>query len=157
MILGVALAFQRGTSFWAFKDARVELLAQGNLVCLVRDGRLLLDQMGRVGLSRERLFAVLRAQRMEQLGEVKRVYLEAGGLWSVYPLPESKPGLSIVPATDEPFEAQERVAGWHACSSCCQAEQRPQEPEGPCRECGSPHWVSAVVESGKRTPAPQQA
>jgi uncharacterized membrane protein YcaP (DUF421 family) len=93
IILVIALTFQRGTSFWAFKNARIELLTQGNLVCLVRDGRLLLDQMARVVISRERLFAVLRGQRVEQLGEVRRVYLEGGGLWSVYTMPESQPGL----------------------------------------------------------------
>ena len=76
VILGIALAFQRATSFWAFKDARIELLTQGDLICLVCDGRMLLEQMGRVGISRERLLAVLREHGIEQFGEVKRVYLE---------------------------------------------------------------------------------
>jgi hypothetical protein len=107
-------------------------------------------------ISRERLFAVLRGQRIEQLGEVRRVYLEGGGLWSVYPVAESQPGLSIPPSTDEPFrQRREIVAGWHACSSGGQVEQQPQRPEGACRECSSPHWIEAVVDSGKRTPAPQ--
>jgi hypothetical protein len=57
--------------------------------------------MGRVGTSRELLRALLRGQRTEQLGRQAR--LSGGcGLWSVYPRPESKPGLSIVTAPDEP-------------------------------------------------------
>jgi hypothetical protein len=48
------------------KEASVELLTQANQAYLARDGRSLLDLMGRLGISRGRLFAVPRGQCIEQ-------------------------------------------------------------------------------------------
>jgi uncharacterized membrane protein YcaP (DUF421 family) len=158
VILGVALAFQCGANFWAFKDARIELLTQGDLICLVRDGRMCLKPMGQVGVPRERLSAALRGQGIEQLGQVRRVYLEGGGQWSVYKVPESRPGLTIVPESDEPFRQQQaKIPGWYACASCGHVQEQPQKPEKDCPYCGSPHWAEAVTEASQRTPAGQQA
>src|SRR5215207_9991760 len=47
-VLAVAVAFQRGLSLWAFKSRKVELLSQGDVSVLLKDGRLLPEGMAAV-------------------------------------------------------------------------------------------------------------
>ncbi|MFL5730402.1 MAG: DUF421 domain-containing protein, partial [Cytophagaceae bacterium] len=55
LILFAVVAFQKGLSFLTFKSYRAEAVTQGELSILLKDGRLLLDQMEKCVLSRERL------------------------------------------------------------------------------------------------------
>jgi uncharacterized membrane protein YcaP (DUF421 family) len=79
VVLGVALSFQRGLSFWAFKSRKVEVISQGDVSTLLKDGRLLPDGLRAALLSPEKIFASLRTQGVEHLGQVRRVYLEPTG------------------------------------------------------------------------------
>ena len=60
LLLVAILALQRGVSFWGTRSPKVEMLSQGRATPLVRDGVVLLDELGRAAISREQLFAALR-------------------------------------------------------------------------------------------------
>jgi uncharacterized membrane protein YcaP (DUF421 family) len=155
LILLVALAFQRGMNFWAFRSRRVELVTQGDVTALVVDGRLLLDEMRRNVLSRERLFSVLRTLGISELGEVRRAYLEATGQISLFRHDPPLPGLSILPAEDDEllFDAadDDQLRTCASCGALCSSPRR-------CERCHGDAWKRAVRPAGRaNTPEPVTA
>lgn len=105
----------------------VETFVEGSPSILAQDGYLSEKQYGSKGiLSREELFAILRTNKVEQLGQVKRAYMEQTGQISVfiYDRPDVKPGLPIIPPWDigelPTFQVEEPVseAGPYACWTC---------------------------------------
>ena len=80
VILGTVAALQRGVSVWSFHRQRVELGIHGDVRTIVLDGRLLLDALRQTKLSRDMVLSQLRSQRVWQLGELRRVYLDLIGL-----------------------------------------------------------------------------
>lgn len=99
LILLLTTALMRGFNYLCFKSKRAELLIQGRVNILVRDGVLDLETLKRLNISKQQLFAVLRNKKITQLGCVSRVYLEACGLFSIYEQ-QPKPGLPIFPPKD---------------------------------------------------------
>jgi hypothetical protein len=117
---------------------------EGRSDTLVRDGAIELDTMKRAGISRERLFALLRNQQVLQLGEVKRAYLEAGGQLSVYRDSEPRAGLCLLPGTDrDAYEDQFSDGGQCACRSCGNLVDD-DHANGACPICHDDQWAPAA-------------
>lgn len=145
VILLVAIAYQRGLNLLAFRQRKAETILQGDVVSLVADGRLSLIAMKHMVLSHERLFSVLRQEGLVHLGQVKRVYSEADGRFSVYRTTDPKPGLCLVPQCDlGPAEEQFGVDGHYACRNCGETLQRQRRPDEPCPHCSACNWTNAV-------------
>ncbi len=100
IILLCALFFQRGLNWLAFKYRKVEVATQGDLQTMVKEGCLDLEEMTKARISKEQLFANLRSQNIKHLGQVKRVYLEGCGMFTVFRQSDTRPGLSILPEKD---------------------------------------------------------
>lgn len=143
----LAVLFMHHFSNWlAFKYRRVELVQQGDLALLVRDGCLDLPAMQRQALSHEQLFGQLRNQNIAQLGELRRVYFEANGRISLYKLPAPQPGLSILPPEDGPALATTGPAqGKQVCATCGHVPTPTDHAGGHCLRCGADKWVPAVL------------
>lgn len=118
VVLFVGLVFQQGLARLSFWSRRLELISLGDVVPLLKEGRLLMDELHRAQLSNDKLFAALRAQGIYHLGQLRRVYLEASGQFSVILYREQRPGLSIMPEGGDPLVGLERVAERRACRRC---------------------------------------
>jgi uncharacterized membrane protein YcaP (DUF421 family) len=116
----------------------------GDAALLVDDGMLNLKAMRANAISRERLFAELRAKGVYGLGAVERAYLESNGGFSILLRPTPLPGLSLVPPWDRELLSQQRtVAGVLACTQC--ARVAPDAEGGrACERCGEQRWMHAV-------------
>src|SRR5215218_4576119 len=147
-VLAVAVAFQRGLSLWAYKSRKVELLSQGDVSVLLKDGRLLPEGMEAEHLSPEKIFASLRAQGVEHLGQLRRVYLEPSGDLSLIKYKRQRPGLLIIPESDSSHGRYERAEDHYACSNCGNVVASDHEPLDYCEYCGEPRWTEAVTEAG---------
>ena len=122
-----------------------ERLLQGTVTTVLVDGVLQLPIMERVVLSRERLFAQLRGESIEHLGQVKRLYMEANGTFSMVEAEAPAPGLSVIPGWDEGFrQLQPVAAGKFACVACGKVLDAPQKPTENCSHCGAHEWHPAV-------------
>jgi uncharacterized membrane protein YcaP (DUF421 family) len=148
IIAGVVVLTQRLVTRWAARSPQVERMLQGNLTTVVTDGVLQLDHMEEAVLSQERLFAQLRGEKLEHLGQVRCLYMEANGTFSLVEEKEPKPGLSIIPGWDDEFrQDQPAVAGSFACMKCGQVVAAPQKPSDACPHCKAQEWEPAVLAS----------
>ena len=145
LIASVVVLGQRLVVHLAARHPAVETALQGNFTTVVADGVLQLPHMERAVLSQERLFAQLRSESLEHLGQVRRLYMEANGTFSLVEAPEPPPGLSLIPGWDKDFRQVQPVApGAFACLACGQVAQAPQAPATACPHCGGQAWEPAV-------------
>ncbi len=144
LILVCALLFQRGTSYWGSKDEKFEKLSQGKLSLMVKDGVMDIGEMEKARISRQQLYAELRSHNIRQLGEVERVYLEAGGFFSTFKFSEPRPGMLIFPEKDCVWSEQEvkKQDSLKTCRSCGFTTAKAIDT---CTNCKANDWTYALM------------
>jgi len=142
--LTVALIFQRGINLWGFKNEKVEHLTQGEMSLLIKDGIFVLDEMEKTHITKQQIYSMLREKKIQNLGKVKRGYLEACGIFSVYETEETKPGLPLFPPSDPDIKSIQNVLEDHvmACCNCGHVQQLANENEK-CELCHADDWSKA--------------
>jgi uncharacterized membrane protein YcaP (DUF421 family) len=127
------------------RSEKADLLTEGRLTCLVKDGLLQLDAMKKTGISRQELFSQLRKKNIELLSEVDRVYFEACGQFSIFRSKKQKPGLIIFPEKDKDMMQYKHATnhGLHACFNCGHVQN--SEKNTRCEMCGQEEWITAFV------------
>ncbi|MGI4813286.1 MAG: DUF421 domain-containing protein [Janthinobacterium lividum] len=162
VVLATTMLLQRGLSWLTSQNSRFEIAVQGDVLMVIADGRLLLDALASAQLSRELLASELRSRNVQQLGELRRVYIESSGGFSLVPFREPRPGLSLCPEEDDAYFQDARVEGYVACWRCgsvrsAECEQRAADPKhgghdvhpdasgyGACYACHGDRWLPAV-------------
>ena len=147
-ILGLACAviFQRVYNLITYKSRKAEVLAYGDVGLLVKDGVLQLEQMHDYGISKEQVFAGLRSQKVQHLGEVKRLYLESSGLFSVFKQDNPPPGLSVLPEKDDQLHQTEPPdQAYAACLQCGNIVKQSELKNKACPNCQENNWTYAVA------------
>lgn len=142
-----ALVFQRGINLLGFKSQKFEKTVQGEITMLVKDGIMQLDEMDRTSISKQQLFAVLRSKKIYNLGKVKRMYLEACGIFSVYEEKKEKPGLPLLPPSDKGILEAANSFEPHTKVVCinCGALQQKKNKDSQCENCGNHQWEKAII------------
>lgn len=82
--LVVAIIFQRGFNWVGIKYTKFEKLSQGEVSLLIKDGEFEQDQMKKARISQTQLISILRNEQVTHISQVRRLYLEASGLFSLY-------------------------------------------------------------------------
>jgi len=113
IVLAVMIPVQRAVSLWGMRQPKVEVLTAGETSLLVRDGRLIVKNLLDTVLSREKVFAVLRENEIQQLGQVHRLYIEPSGTFTLFPAVSPTPGLSLIPEIDPELRKSQRP--WRLC------------------------------------------
>ncbi|MCF2488599.1 DUF421 domain-containing protein [Dyadobacter sp. CY347] len=126
------------------KSETLETITQGDITPLIEDSRLNLHNMKKVGITRERAFAQLRSKSIRHLGQVKRLYFEAGGTFTLMRRYDEVPGLPVLPIWDKEYQQEiSEEADDFVCELCGTA------PEGnatdqQCKNCDSKAFIYAV-------------
>lgn len=131
------------------QSEKFEEITQDNIGVLVEDGRLNLDIMKKTRITRERVFGQLRYKEVNQLGEVKRLYLEANGTFTYIENIKPKPGLSILPSWDTEFKKRVSKDSTEMVCNHCGNTKKKYLGEDECDLCGFTDWVRAVELIGK--------
>lgn len=153
LLLGAMLALHRGLSAATTRWKRVNEIASGTPRILVLDGMILPDQLGAARISHEQLFSALRNQGVRHLGQVKRVYFEACGMFTVLRAVTPHAGLSVLPRFDNALQSSETREHQHqACTYCGSVRSAARQGDG-CDRCGRADWTDAAGQS----PAPGSA
>jgi uncharacterized membrane protein YcaP (DUF421 family) len=151
IVLGVTaltcvLLFQRGINWLTVKNQRVENVTQGTMSTVIKNGVLQIDEMQRIALSKQNLFAELRKKKIFNLGQIKRAYFEACGLLNVYEEKNKKPGLSLLPNGEN--KLVEVVAqidnGKMSCINCGFVSNK-DDHDKKCNNCGAREWAEAII------------
>jgi uncharacterized membrane protein YcaP (DUF421 family) len=145
IIAMVVIYLGRFVAAKTFKDQGFEKFFQGNVDVLVADSVMKLDRMKAVRISRERLVAQLRSNGIKQLGEVKRLYIEANGSFTLIPEENPNPGLSIIPRWDDDFNQRfKKHENLMVCQTCGNIQKKPFDPKMTCPNCKDCVWTNAV-------------
>lgn len=140
------LLLLRGINWLTFRKPAIEQLVHGHTVLLVKDGMLQTDQLEATRITKQQLYGVLRSNNITNLGQVKRVYLEPYGDFSVYRQDVPRAGLSLLPPTDKDLTETIQGTGEQACCNC----GRVQNKDGAaCAHCGQQQWTEAVTINDK--------
>lgn len=120
VVLTCALLFERSISLLTIKSARFETVSQGCADVLVKDGVIQLNKLNDTKITRDQLFANLRNSKIKHLGQIERIYLEAGGNFSIFKVAgDTPPGLPVFPDDDkELLENQKKATDVRACYNC---------------------------------------
>jgi uncharacterized membrane protein YcaP (DUF421 family) len=114
IISAVIVLAQRMTALWAYRDQGFEKISQGDLSVLVNNSVMDVRQMQEARITRERLFGQLRSEGLYHLGQVKRMYFEANGNFTIIKNTEPAPGLLVLPYSDEEFIREKELRYYQA-------------------------------------------
>jgi uncharacterized membrane protein YcaP (DUF421 family) len=129
----MVVAAQRIVSARLARNQPFERRTQGNISVLVDDCCLNIKEMKGTGISRAEIFAQLRSQGVKHLGQVKRLYFEAKGDFTLIRNPDQSSGLSVLPVEDPEFRAAQRYSDTdQVCGNC---GRRVSATGGPCPNC----------------------
>lgn len=142
----IVVVVERVISAWAFNHQKFEQISQGDYSVLVENGMMNFLSMKRARVSREGVIAQLRSKSIKNLGVVKRLYMEAGGSFTLIEEEEEKQaGLSIIPDWDkELYDRQIKSDKEMVCHECGNRKDIISKDEI-CSNCKSKHWVTAII------------
>lgn len=131
-VIAVIVLLQRAVAAVVERSTRVEGLLESTTTRLVANGVVDVTALRAERFARDELFMLLREEGVEQLGQVKRAYLEPSGRVStwLFPKEEVLPGLPLIPVEDpdcpKPLApgARAPAAGRLACVGCGFTEAR---------------------------------
>ncbi len=136
----LVLLFQRLFTWWTYRNEKVEDIILGTSSLLIKDGVLQLNALETETISRNQLFAKLRNESFKQLGEIKRMYMETNGKFSIYKNKEKRPGLSVLPEDDAEASSQlKQHQDILVCKECGFIVQENNKPKL-CPVCENERW-----------------
>ncbi len=142
----VVVGFQKFIAARTEANPHFEQIVGGDIDVLIKDGVLQLDCMQHSRMSQEQVFAQCRFDQIDNLGKVKRAYLEANGAVSILKAEEKRPGLSILPNWDKEYRStQQQAPDMYACCNCGNVVQGKQKAQAACSICGENQWNEAVI------------
>lgn len=155
-VITVIVLLQRGVAFLVDKSGRAERFIESETSLLVANGVIDVETLRREHFARDELFMLLRESGVEQLGQVKRAFLEPSGRISVWMFPQDqvRPGLPLIPANDPdcadplPAESLSIADSELACCTCGYlSKPAPGAALGPCSACESDAgWIATTTE-----------
>jgi uncharacterized membrane protein YcaP (DUF421 family) len=142
LILLLAVGFQRGLNYLSLKNRKIENITQGTTHVLIEDGILKLDTLKSCKITRQQLFSVLRNKEIFNLGKVRRVYLEACGLFSIYKYVDDRPGLPLYPQQEAKAIPTNERKDLFACINCGALAKTDEDG---CSHCNNNTFIKAIV------------
>lgn len=142
----VVTAIQQLVSYWAAKDEKFEGLSQDISTTLIENSVMQLETMKRSRITRQLLFAQLRSSGLFHLGQVKRLYLEANGSFTLVKDEQPAAGLSVLPEWDTEFKTQQQKSKeCVVCNHCGNPASKAGSQTESCSNCGHQEWTEAVT------------
>ncbi len=143
IIAAIVVIIGRLVSRINFRNERAEARVGDRLTILANDGVYDLKKIRGTRLTLERLAAQLRSSGIRHLGEVKRLYVEANGSFSLVREAHPGCGLSVLPPHDRAFFDEQPKCAEEVCCTCGQQKSR-NEGKDTCTNCGHTQWEPAI-------------
>jgi hypothetical protein len=152
VVITVVVVIERLLFWVTSRSHKLEDILEGTPQCLVVEGHFHLDGLKRSSLARNEIYMKLRLAGVEQLGQVKRSYLELNGEMSIFLFETSliRPGLPLFPELElgevEPLITGTPVpkTGDFACLYCGEVVSLQAAQTLPaCPRCQQKKWAQA--------------
>jgi uncharacterized membrane protein YcaP (DUF421 family) len=127
----------------AARNQKIETVTQGRTDTLIKDAVMDTRIMTKTRITRERILSQLRSNHVKHLGEVKRLYLEANGNFTLVLSDQPKPGLTALPEDDIEFIAEMKPTDALVCNVCGNENKSGSRSEV-CTNCHHTKWVTGV-------------
>lgn len=155
IVISVIVIYQILLTSSTMRFPRLANLVDGRATRLVADGVVDLDGLHMSRLTHQELFAELRQQRIVQLGEVKRAYLEQDGKVSAFKYQDGtgKVGLPLLPPHIEEVtsiykDEQFPMTMHYSCQHCGFTHHVNEGTKADCcPRCNQPQWINATDSS----------
>lgn len=150
MVILIIISLQALQAYITSRNSKAERLLLDQISTLVEDGRLIIKEMIKSRITRERLFAALRLKGIANLGNVQRVYFESKGVFSIitYIDHTERPGLCILPESDYAFREELKYdKNLKACRSCGNIIEKEKQKDQKCTVCKENDWEIAIKEN----------
>jgi uncharacterized membrane protein YcaP (DUF421 family) len=142
VIVVIIVLVSRYLNWITTKKERFEKSFQGIYSPLVIDGVLDKKRIDDARITREEVFAALRAEDIRHLGQVERLYMEADGKFSLVETEASKPGLCVIPHYDNLMRNRQEQTDCDVCAEC----GKPWEhSSASCANCGGTDHENAIM------------
>jgi uncharacterized membrane protein YcaP (DUF421 family) len=129
----------------SFHNQKFEQLAEDDYTTLVKDGVLQMNRLKKTRMTVERLLAQLRSESIRHLGEVKRLYFEAKGSFTLIKEEQPKPGLAVIPASDTDFLNEQKQDAAMVCRTCGARQETADGYTKRCSNCKDDKWLPAIL------------
>lgn len=141
------LSLYRLMTYLTGKNKKLDKLLQGEVRCVMEDTNYVnLQSLKKEKVDITDLFTCLRMEKISQLGQVERIYIEISGEFSVFFRKEGdvKTGLPIYPEELAKATAHIDVAGDYSCNTCGYTQTFQHLTAKPvCPNCKKLYWVKA--------------
>jgi uncharacterized membrane protein YcaP (DUF421 family) len=144
IIAFVVIVLGRMIATLAFGNEHFEARVEDRLSILVNDGVLDLKKFKGTVITKERVFAQLRSEGIRHLGEVKRLYVEANGGFSLVKEQSPSYGLSVLPLQDPAFCDEQTQTVEEVCCTCGK-RKKDNGPAEECSNCKDNQWMKAIL------------
>ncbi len=141
----VAVVAARIISYFSSRHRKFEIFTQDSLSVLVEDDVMHRENMSKNYICRQRLLAQLRSNSIYHLGEVKRLYIEANGSFTLIKCDNPGNGLSVIPEWDREMRKEQKYTDQKVCSNCGKEKNNSDK----CGNCNESNWENAVAGSVK--------
>jgi uncharacterized membrane protein YcaP (DUF421 family) len=146
LIIGiVVVGVIRSINVLSVSNEKIERETQGTYSILVSDGVLNLKEMLTNGISRQHVFSELRSKGIDNLGKVKRLYMETSGSFTLILRKDPQKGLSLLPEWDEAFRSEQKFTDEISACRHCGYVTDSENTSGNCPNCSAHAWENGVL------------
>lgn len=141
LLLVLVLFLQRFTILLEGRSGKLAHIIQSTARPMVLNGVLQLGELKQERLSKSQIMSVLRQQGVDHLGQVKRLYLETHGGFSIVREHAGHAGLSTYASDQVEVLFKDRI---ESSKKCCRECGRLAEMAQQKCECETGNWTFAI-------------
>ncbi len=129
------------------KNKSFEHLVEGKPVCLIKNGKFLVDNFRKEALGEDEFFSELRILGVSQLGQVEQAIVETNGGISIFYFEDEnvKYGLPIMPDSLNDKTKKIEKEGHYSCIFCGYTKELAPTPTYVCPVCENDEWVTSSL------------
>ena len=127
------------------KNKSFENLVEGRPVCLIKNGRFLVDNFRKEALGEDEFFSELRILGVSQLGQVEQAIVETNGGISIFYFEDEnvKFGLPIMPDSLKDKITKIEEEGHYSCIFCGNTKELTPTSTYTCPICKNEEWIES--------------
>lgn len=142
----VVILCYKATTYLVIKSERIEKMIEGSPICLVKDGKLSINNFNKEPLGYDEFFAEMRPYSVSHLGQIEIAFIEVSGEVSLYYYRDEdvRYGLPILPHLYEQQHVQIMKEDIYSCAFCGNTETIEPTDRHSCVTCKKDRWVKSL-------------